>query len=138
VSAILVSKFSPFDLICGGKLFQVANPILLDDLEEDSDSSTPRYSRAIINKMSQRFSILCTPLFFQSASNIDSIYAQTMSIVRRAESLLGSGATLEQLSHLKSDAEKLREAYNVWPNIIPQEWMPRSVGLITSRNDKVM
>ena len=111
MSAILVSKFSPFDLICGGKLFQVASPILLEDLQvEDSDPPPLQHSPATVNKIPQRFSVLCTPLFNQSSSTIDLIYAETEPLIRRAESLLGGEATLDQLRHLKLEAEQLKEA----------------------------
>jgi len=95
-------------------------------------------SPTIINKISERFSVLCTPLFSQSSLTIDSIYAQTVSLIRRAESLLGSEVTLDQLCDLKLEAEQLKEAYNAWPATVPHEWIPRPVGVIASKDDEVM
>lgn len=139
ISAILISKFSPFDLLCDGKLFQVANPIPLEDLEvEISESPSLQHSPAIINKASQRFSVLCTPLFNQSSSTIDFIYARTTSLMRTAEHLLENNATLDQLYRLKLEAEQLKEAYNAWPETIPKEWIPRSVGIISTKDEEAM
>ncbi|KAM0247766.1 hypothetical protein ACHAQJ_009699 [Trichoderma viride] len=139
ISAILLSKFSPFDLLCDGKLFQVANPIPLEDLEvEISETLSQQHSPASINKASQRFSVLCTPLFNRSSSAIDFIYASTMSLMRRAEDLLENDATLDQLYRLKLEAEQLQEAYNAWPGTIPQEWIPRSAGIISSKDEGAM
>jgi hypothetical protein len=71
VSAILISKFPPLDLMCGGKLFQVTSPIQLSELGVENSES------ASIKKSPQRFSVLCTPLF--SKPNIvilELVYAQ--------------------------------------------------------------
>jgi hypothetical protein len=59
----------------------------------------------IINKMPQRFNVLCTPLFNQSSSTIDLIFAQTEPLMRRAECLFQSEATLDQHCRLKPEAE---------------------------------
>jgi hypothetical protein len=134
ISAILISKFSPFDLMCGGKLFQVANPVLFSDIEVET-SEPPS-----IKKLLQRFSVLCTPVFSQSNIVIlDLVYAQTEPLIRRAECLLGSEeTTLNQLRQLKLEAEELNEAYNKWPGTIPEEWKPRSVGLILSKDNELL
>lgn len=137
MSAILVSKFSPFDLWCGGKLFQVTSPILLEDPGVENSESPPRQYSPAISKVSKRFSVLCTSICYQSSSTIDMIFAQTEPLIRRAESLLGSEATLDQLRYLKLEAEQLKDAFNAWPDTIPQEWTPRSVGVIVSKDDEV-
>jgi hypothetical protein len=61
-----------------------------------------------------------------------------MSFMRRAEDLLENDATLDQLCRLKSEAEQLKEAYNAWPETIPQEWIPRSAGIISSKDEGAM
>jgi hypothetical protein len=134
VSAILIGKFSPFDLMCGGKLFQVTNPVLLSEIEVEA-SELPS-----IQKLPQRFSVLCTPVFSQSnIAILDLVYAQTEPLIRRAEFLLASEeATLDQLRQLKLEAEQLIEAYNKWPGAIPEEWKPRSVGVILSKGNEVL
>jgi hypothetical protein len=137
LSAILVSIFSPFDLVCGGKLFQVTSPILLDVMEGQKCESLPlKYAAAIIKKVSH-FSVLCTPFLNQSKSTIDLVFAQTEPLIRKARSLLGGEATLHQIRQLKLEAEQPKEAYNAWPETIPQEWTPRSVGVIVSKNDEM-
>lgn len=140
ISAILVSKFSPFDLLCDGKLFQVASPIPLENLEVEISEPPPSlpHAPAVINKVSQKFSVLCTPLFNHSSSTIDFIYARTMSLMRRAESLLECEATVDQLCQLKFEAEQLKEAYNMWPETIPQEWIPKRIGSISSQHEETL
>lgn len=100
----------------------------------ESLSSRP-HSSAVVNKVSQKFSVLCTPLFNQPSSAIDFFYARTVSLVRKAKDLLDNKAEVpvDQLCQLKSEAEQLREAYNIWPTTIPQEWIPKSVGVITPK-----
>lgn len=142
ISAILVSKFSPFDLLCDGALFRVANPTPLEDLEVEisKHSSSLPQSSAIVNKVSQKFSVLCTPLFNHSSSAIDFFYARTVSLVRKAKTLLENEAeaTVDQLCQLKSEAEQLREAYDTWPATVPQEWIPKSVGLIKPKAEDTL
>jgi hypothetical protein len=120
--------------MCGGKLFQVTNPVLLSELEVENSESPS------IKKLPQRFSVLCTPVLSQSKIAIlDLVYAQTEPLIRRAECLLGSEETaLNQLRQLKLEAEQLIEAYNKWPENIPEEWKPRSVGVILSKDDDVL
>lgn len=142
ISAILVSKFSPFDLLCDGALFRVANPTPLEDLEmeiSETPSSLP-HSSAVVNKVSQKFSVLCTPLFNQPSSVIDFFYARTVSLVRKGKDLLDSEAevTVDQLCQLKSEAEQLREAYDTWPATVPQEWIPKSIGLIAPKGEDTL
>lgn len=119
-------------MLCDGALFQVANPTPLEDLEveiSEPPSSLP-HSSAVVNKVSQKFSVLCTPLFNQSSSSIDFFYARTVSLVRRAESLLENEATVDQLCQLKAEAEKLKEVCDRWSETVPQEWMPKPIGVI--------
>jgi len=80
---------------------------------------------------------MCTPLFKQSGSSLDVIYGETEPLVRKAISLLRGEATIDQIIHLKLEAERLKEAYSAWPETTPLEWRPRTVGLIASKNDGV-
>ncbi|EHK42171.1 hypothetical protein TRIATDRAFT_312684 [Trichoderma atroviride IMI 206040] len=112
------------------------------DLEveiSEPPSSLP-HSSAIVNKVSKKFSVLCTPLFNQSSSAIDFFYASTVSLVRKAKALLDNEAeaTVDQLCQLKSEAEQLREAYDTWPATVPLEWIPKSVGLITPKAEDTL
>jgi hypothetical protein len=104
---------------------------------EISKSSSSK-SSAIISKMSQRFSVLCTPLFGQSSSTIDMIYSRTMPLIRRAELLLENEDARDQLCQLKLEAEQLKDGLNLWPGTVPQEWIPRSVGVISSNDKETM
>jgi hypothetical protein len=61
-----------------------------------------------------------------------------MHLIRRAEYLLENEATLDQLHQLKLEAEQLREVYSVWPDTVPKEWIPRSVGVISSNDEEAM
>jgi hypothetical protein len=84
------------------------------------------------NKVSSRFSILCTPLSEHAVVTIDEIFARTESLVYKATSLLVGDATIDQLYGVKLDAEKLKDDYNVWQESLPEEWKPRSAGVIAS------
>jgi hypothetical protein len=124
--------------VCGGKLFEMTSPILSKELEVESPRSLPPlYCPATINKSSQRFSVLCTPLFNESRPTLDVLYAKTEPLIRRARSLLESEATVDQLLYLKLEAEQLKEEYDAWPETVPQEWKPRSVGVFLSKNSQV-
>jgi hypothetical protein len=129
-------------LLCDGALFRVANPTPLEDLEVEISEPPPSlsHSSAVVNKVSQKFSVLCTPLFNQSSSAIDFFYAQTVSLVRKAKDLLENEAevAVDQLHQLKSEAEQLREAYDTWPATVPPEWIPKSVGLITPKAEDTL
>lgn len=61
-----------------------------------------------------------------------------MSLMRRAESLLECEATVDQLCQLKFEAEQLKEAYNMWPETIPQEWIPKRIGSISSQHEETL
>ncbi|KAL5085896.1 hypothetical protein Trisim1_009809 [Trichoderma cf. simile WF8] len=141
ISAILISKFSPFDLLCDGKLFQIASSVPLEDLDvEIYTRPSLRNSPAVVTKASQKFSLMCTPLFNQSSSAIDFIYARTISLMLRAEPLLESEteATLDQLCQLRFEAEQLREAYTTWPDTVPPAWTPKWLGTISSKNSETL
>lgn len=99
-------------------------------------SSLP-HSSAVVNKVTQKFSVLCTPLFNQPSSAIDFFYARTVSLVRKGKDLLDDEAevTVDQLCQLKSEAEQLREAYDAWPATVPQEWIPKSIGLVAPKGE---
>ncbi|UKZ93379.1 uncharacterized protein TrAFT101_008294 [Trichoderma asperellum] len=137
ISAILVSKFSPFDLLCDGQLFQISSPIPLEDLEVEISQSPPSHSHSP-NKVSQKFSLLCTPLFNQSSSTIDFIYGRTLFLMRKAEFLLENEATVDQICQLKAEAELLKEAYNTWPETAPHAWIPKPIGVISPNNEETL
>ncbi|KAK9482634.1 hypothetical protein V1527DRAFT_454858 [Lipomyces starkeyi] len=137
ISAILLSKLSPFELVCNGKLFQVADPTPLEDLDgAESESPALQHSLTIPGKRSQKFSILCTPIFSRSKSKatIDTIYAQTEPLIRKAEFVLGRDANLDEVRHLLLEAEQMKETYYSWPETTPEEWKPRSAGVIAPQN----
>lgn len=133
LSAIIVSKYSPFNLTCGGKLFQLASPMPLEELEVMDSESFP------VSKVSQPFSVLCTPILKQSIYNstIDVMHTEMEPLIKRAEVLLGGGseATLDQLRSLKLEAEHARDAYNAWAERIPEEWALKAVGVIPPQSD---
>lgn len=138
ISAILLSRFSPFNLMCDGKLFQVAYPLSLDDLQGESDESpSPSYSTSAFDKGPQTFSVMCTPVLNRSKSTIDMVYIQTEPLIRRAAVLLNSAPDLDQVRQLLSDAERMKEAYYAWPETTPVEWKPRTVGFIAPREEKL-
>jgi hypothetical protein len=132
VSAIIVSKYSPFDLTCGGKLFQLVKPLPLENLEVMVSGNFPT------TKLSLPFSVLCTPVLRQPICNstIDVMHTEMEPLLKRAEVLLGSGdATLEKLVSLKLEAEHSRDAYNAWAGSIPSQWALKEVGVIAPTDD---
>ncbi|CZT05360.1 uncharacterized protein RAG0_11491 [Rhynchosporium agropyri] len=137
VSAILTSETSPFDLMCGGKLFKATTQDLVDA------SSTWRvklsnwqHTPPDPQKVASRLSILCTPLSRHGAVPIDEIFARTEPLYIRATSLLARKATLDELYSVKRDAENLKDEYNQWEASLPEEWLPRVVGIIDSSGDE--
>lgn len=132
VSAIIVSKYSPFDLTCGGKLFQLAKPLPIENLQVMVTGNFP------VRKVSRPFSVLCTPVLRQSICNstIDVMHTEMQPLLTRAKGLLGSGdATLDQLLSLKLEAEHSRDAYNAWVGSIPEEWILKPVGATPPKED---
>ncbi|KAL2060207.1 hypothetical protein VTL71DRAFT_9602 [Oculimacula yallundae] len=137
VSAILTSKTSPFNLVCGGKLFKAATT--------SHQSSGPDHEAEIQrlpnwqhtppdpNKVASRLSILCTPLSRHGAVPIDEIFARTEPLYNRAMSLLARDSTLDELSCVKRDAENLKDEYNLWQASLPEEWVPREVRVLKPR-----
>lgn len=122
--------------MCDGKLFQVSNPLSLDDLQsEHDDSPSPPYSAAAFDKGPHTFSVMCTPVFNRSKSTIDMVYIQTEPLIRRAVILLNGEPDLEQVLQLLSDAERMKEEYYAWPETTPIEWKPVQCGLIAPRDD---
>jgi hypothetical protein len=137
VSAILMSKSSPFNLVCGGKLFDVVSSSKLGDFELASHG-LEHLQPTPANKVSPIFSVLCTPLNCQSKpSNLDVIFTQTASLSLRATVLLASDASIDSIYSLKLDAEQLIERYDSWPESLPKEWWPRTVGVIDSKDKEI-
>jgi hypothetical protein len=134
-----MSKSSPFDLMCGGKLFGTANPLGLEDLGMES-STPPEYNANFANhknKVSPAFSILCTPLINRSNSTIDTIFIQSMSLIEKARFLLAGDATIDQLYRLKLEAENLKDGYDTWPKSLSEDWGARSVGVIAVEDGEI-
>lgn len=130
---MLVSKFSPFDLICDGKLFQISSPILLEDLEVEVSG---RESSLVVNKLPQRFSVMCTPFSYQLSTTIDYVYIRTGPLLQKAELLFrNKNAPPAEVRDLKMEAEKLKDAYIAWRATVPKEWTPRPVGYIAFKED---
>ncbi|RDW69212.1 hypothetical protein BP6252_08232 [Coleophoma cylindrospora] len=127
VSAILTSKSSPFNLLCEGKLFQLASPLPLEELRtlESRNATTSSLQK------SEKFSILCTPIDNTSWPTLDAIFVKMHPLVRRAEAALADKSTLlEELQHFKQEAEQIRKDYSMWAMNIPKEWQPTVVGTI--------
>lgn len=131
VSAILTSKSSPFDLVCGGRLLKAPDT---DRINDWVPSKLPNWQHTPPdpNKVTSRLSILCTPLSKHEAVTIDEIFAKTEPLYMRAEVLLAKDATLDELYAVKRDAEILKNEYNIWIDTLPEEWKPRFVGTITA------
>ncbi|KAK0108532.1 hypothetical protein ONS95_003336 [Cadophora gregata] len=133
VAAILTSKSSPFDLVCGGKLFRALNN---DQVDDWFPSKLPNWQHTPPNPktVTSKFSILCTPLSRHEVVTIDEIFAKTEPLFRRAEALLARDATLDELYAVMRDAESLRDEYNIWIEKLPEQWKPRLVGTIAAED----
>lgn len=132
VSAILTSKYSPFDLVCGGKLFQLPNPLSLKDLDiEDLENISTSTLQP-----SGRFSIVGMPLINSPWATLDPIFVKTISLKRKAEKLLGDETEVtstQDLQLLKQEAELLRADYQKCVIDLSKEWRSSLIGII-SRN----
>ncbi|KAH9215596.1 hypothetical protein DL95DRAFT_136041 [Leptodontidium sp. 2 PMI_412] len=136
VSAILTSKSSPFDLVCGGKLFKALDPTSTIEQEiENPKLPNWQHTPPDPNRVTSRFSILCTPLSKHGAVTIDEIFARTEPLYNRAASVLAREATLGELYAVKRDAEKLKDDYNVWQESLPEEWKPKVVGVVEGNEE---
>lgn len=122
--------------MCGGKLFQIASP-LRQHLEIDKIGSPHLQSTFAHSKMSSIFSVLCTPSTSELDSTIDALFTLTESLIRKADLLLASSPTTNQVRGLMVDAEKLNKGYDMWPKQVSDEWWPRSVGVIALKDDSI-
>ncbi|MCJ1390674.1 hypothetical protein MMC18_003535 [Xylographa bjoerkii] len=134
VSAILTNKYSPFDLVCGGQLFQLPNPLSLKDLDIGhlENISTPTL------KASEKFSIVCMPLVNSPWATLDPIFLKTISLIRKAEKLLGDeteATSIDDLQLLKQEAELLRTDYQKCVINLSKEWRSSLIGIIPSNSD---
>lgn len=127
VSAILTSKCSPFDLLCEGKLFQLASPLPLEILEK----SVPKYVPTSYLQPSKKLSVLCTPIRNMSAPTLDEIFVKMHPLIRRSEALVvDEGITIEDLQFLKQETEQLKRDYVTWKTNMPEAWRPKVDGII--------
>ena len=136
VSAILMSKYSLFDLVCGVQLFQLPNPLSVKDLE----MSDPRSISAPILQTSETYSIVCTPLSNSPWATLDPIFAKTISLKRRAEKLLGGETettAIDDLQLLKQEAELIRKDYQTCVINLSKEWRPSLIGIIPSKYESI-
>lgn len=133
VSAILMSKASPFDLMCDGHLFKAPNSSSgkgndLESFKIPTWQDSPPGSRKVLS----RFSVLCTKPSKPMVVTIDEMFARTEPLVQKATSLLAGSATLAQLLSVKLEAEKLNDDYKPWQENPLEEWKPRAAGVILS------
>ena len=132
VSAILMSKPSPVELVCIGHLFELTDPLPLKQI----DASNPISKSASSLQMSENFSILYTPLVNASRPTLDVIFVKTQSLVRRMGALLGSEATaVADFQLLEREAKLLIGDYVKWEMSLSKEWGPRTVGIISGKCD---
>lgn len=84
--------------------------------------------------MSEKASVL-TPLVSPWAS-LDTIFVDTISLKRKAESLLDNkmDVTIEDLELLMEEAELLRTQYQKCVANISAEWSSRTLGFISSNH----
>ncbi|MCJ1398025.1 hypothetical protein MMC11_001222 [Xylographa trunciseda] len=136
VSAILTNKYSPFDLVCGGQLFQLPNPLSLKDLDIKDPENIPTPTL----QTSEKFSIVCMPLVNSPWATLDPIFLKTISLIRKAEKLLSdeTGATtIDDLQLLKQEAELLRTDYQKCVMNLSKEWSSSLIGIIPSNSSSM-
>ncbi len=104
-------------------------------LENSPVNNTSNFTN---QSVSARFSVLCTPLFNQTNPVIDTIFAQTESLIRRSRLVLLSEATIDQLCSLQKDAERLQNGYAAWPASLSKEWAPEAVYQLAAKSDDIM
>lgn len=122
--------------MCGGKLFKALDPTSTIEQEiENPKLPNWQHTPPDPNRVTSRFSILCTPLSKHGAVTIDEIFARTEPLYNRAASVLAREATLGELYAVKRDAEKLKDDYNVWQEGLPEEWKPKVVGVVEGNEE---
>jgi hypothetical protein len=134
VSAILMNKYSPYDLLCGVQLFQLTNPLSL----KNSEISEPKNIAAPTLQTSGKFSILCMPLVNSLWATLDPIFVKTISLKRKAEKLLGDeteAIVIDDLQLLKQEAELVRTDYQKCVINLSKEWRSSLIGIIPSSYD---
>ena len=134
VSAILMNKYSPYDLLCGVQLFQLTNPLS----PKNSEISDPKDIATPTLQTSGKFSILCMPLVNSPWATLDPIFVKTISLKRKAENLLGDeteAIVIDDLQLLKQEAELLRTDYQKCAINLSKEWRSSLIGIIPSSYD---
>jgi len=136
VSAILMNKYSPYDLLCGVQLFQLTNPLSLKNSEilDPENIATPTLQK------SGKFSILCMPLVNSPWATLDPIFAKTISLKRKAEKLLGDeteAIVIDDLQLLKQEAELVRTEYQKCVINLSKEWRSSLIGIIPNSYDSI-
>ena len=136
VSAILTNKYSPFDLVCGGQLFQLPNPLSLKDL----DIGDPENISTLTLRTSEKFSVVCMPLVNSPWATLDPIFVKTISLIQKAEKLLGDeteATATDDLQLLKQEAELLRTDYQKCVISLSKEWRSSLIGIMPSNYDNM-
>ncbi|KAK9481539.1 hypothetical protein V1527DRAFT_486508 [Lipomyces starkeyi] len=137
VSAFLMNRSSLFDFVCGGQLFQLPNPLSLQNLNigEPENISTPPL------QILEKFGILRTAIVDSPWATLDPIFVKTIYLIRTAEKLLGGeteATIIDDLQLLMEEAELLRTVYQKCVVSLSKEWRSRLIGIIPSKNDNMI
>jgi len=104
-------------------------------IEKESENiSTPTLQTA------EKFSIVCMPLLDSPWATLDPIFVRTISLIRKADKLLGDGsesATIDDLQLLKQEAELLRTDFQKCVINLSKELRPSLIGVIPSNDDSI-
>jgi hypothetical protein len=89
--------------------------------------------------LSDQAGVFSFPWVNGSEQSLDALLVKNKPLFTRAASLLNTRTTLEgDLQELKQEAKLLDEEISRWPNSVPKEWAPTTVGTIgTNRNDSI-
>jgi hypothetical protein len=102
------------------------------DIEDPENISTPTL------KTSEQFSVLCMPLVNSPWATLDPIFLKTISLIQKAEKLLGDeteATAIDDLRLLKQEAELLRTDYQKCGINLSKEWTTSLVGIIPINYD---
>jgi hypothetical protein len=80
------------------------------------------------------------PLVNSPWATLDPIFLKTISLIRKAEKLLGDETevtTIEDLQLLKQEAELLRTDYQKCVINLSKEWKSSLIGIIPSKSDSM-
>jgi hypothetical protein len=104
------------------------------DIGDPENISTPTL------QTSEKFSILCMPLANSPWATLDPIFVKTISLIQKAEKLLGDeteAAAADDLQLLKQEAELLRTDYQKCGINLSKEWRSSLIGIIPSNYDSM-